>query len=85
MEVLHLAPAEDVPLLAWPFVCGSAVAAKTRAMAFHEGELVVEVPDAPWRTQLMALASDYTANLRRVTGGKVERLRFVLPGEMESR
>ncbi len=85
MDALHRAPAEDVPLLAWPFVCGSAVAAKTRAMSFSEGELVVQVPDTSWRTQLLALAGEYTANLRRVTGGKVERLRFVLPGERESR
>lgn len=84
LEALYRAPEEDVPLLAWPIVCGSSVAEKTRALRFHEGELVVEVPDARWRTQMLALGREYVANLREVTNGRVERLRFVLPGEVDA-
>lgn len=84
LDAVHRAPPEDVPLLAWPLVCGSAVAEKTRAARFDDGELVIEAPDAAWRTQLLALSREYIAQLQEITDGRVKRLRFVLPGEMDS-
>ena len=85
VDAVRRAPADDVPLLAWPLACGSAVADKTRALAFAGGELVVQVPDAAWRGQLLALATDYLRHLREITDGRVERLRFVVPGELETK
>ena len=85
MDAVRRAPADDVPLLAWPLACGSAVAEKTQAITFAAGELIVRVPDAAWRTQLLGLAGEYLRQLREITGGRVERLRFVLPGELEKR
>ncbi len=85
VDAVRRAPAEDVPLLAWPLACGSAVSEKTRALAFGNGELVIQVPDAAWRVQLLALAGEYLRQLGEITGGRVERLRFVLPGEMETK
>lgn len=83
VDAVRRAPAEDVPLLAWPLACGSAVADKTQALAFADGELLVKVPDAAWRTQLLSLAGEYLGQLREITGGRVQRLRFVLPSELD--
>jgi len=74
---LRRAPAADAPLLAWPLACGSAVAARTRALGFREGILQVEVPDAGWRTELQRLAPQYLAILNRYASG-VTRIEFVL-------
>lgn len=85
IEAVRRAPAEDLPMLAWPLACGSAVAQKTRALAFCDGELTVQVPDAPWRTQLLSLTSHYLQQLREITDGRVQQLRFVLASELEKR
>ncbi len=85
IDAVRRAPPEDVPILAWPLACGSAVAEKTRALAFTGGELMVQVPDAAWRTQLLSLTGEYLRQLRHITDGRIERLRFVLAGEMEKR
>ena len=43
LDVLCGAPPEERALLAWPLVCGTTVAAKTRALALEKGALRVEV------------------------------------------
>jgi hypothetical protein len=85
VEAVRRAPAEDIPMLAWPLACGAAVAEKTRALSFCEGELTVQVPDGPWRTQLLSLTSNYLQQLRDITDGRVQQLRFVLASEAEKR
>ena len=42
-QSLRLAPRAEAPLMAWPVVCGSAVAERTRALSFEDGVLRVEV------------------------------------------
>jgi predicted nucleic acid-binding Zn ribbon protein len=76
-DALRRAPAEERPLLAWPMVCGAAVAARTRALDFAGGVLRVEVPDAAWCDQLSALAPRYLDTLNRNLGAQVERISFV--------
>jgi len=73
----HVPPAE-VPLLAWPLVCGSAVAGRTRALEFAGAVLRVEVPDAGWKREMQSLAPRYLATLNRYAGQKVERIEFVI-------
>jgi hypothetical protein len=85
IEAVRRAPAEDIPMLAWPLACGAAVAEKTRALAFRDGELTVQVPDAPWRAQLLSLTANYLLQLRDITDGRVQQLRFVLASEAEKR
>jgi len=75
---LHRAPAEESPLLAWPVVCGSAVAERTRALSFSDGVLRVEVPDAGWRRELAALAPRYVATINRYSAAAVQRIEFVV-------
>jgi hypothetical protein len=68
------------PVLAWPLACGSAVAARTRALQFADGILRVEVPDAGWRKELQGFAPQYLAVLNRYVAETVRRIEFVIKG-----
>ena len=74
---LRRAPASDIPLLAWPLACGSAVAARTRALEFTRGILRVEVPDAGWRAELQHLAPRYLAVINRYSTAAVNKIEFL--------
>ncbi|HWJ46003.1 MAG TPA: DUF721 domain-containing protein [Candidatus Udaeobacter sp.] len=71
------APAQ-APLMAWPVVCGSAVAERTRALSFLDGVLRVAVADAGWRWELQGLAPRYLASINRYTVEAVRRIEFVV-------
>jgi len=72
------AAAGDAPLLAWPLVCGSVVAQRTRALNFADGVLRVEVADAGWKAELQTLAPRYVAVIQRYSTEKVQRIEFVV-------
>ena len=69
---------DEAPLLAWPVVCGAAVADKTRALSFVDGVLVVAVPDVVWRSQLQQMYQQYLAGLNHVSGQQVQNISFVV-------
>jgi hypothetical protein len=75
---LRHAPQGEAPILAWPLVCGSKVAERTRALDFAGSVLRVEVPDAGWKREMQSLAPRYLASLNRYAGQKVERIEFVI-------
>ncbi len=75
---LHLAPASQSALLAWPVACGSAVADRTRALSFADGVLQVEVADAGWRRELANLAPRYVALINRYSASPVKRIEFLV-------
>ena len=75
---LRRVPQAEAPLLAWPLVCGSTVAERTRAVEFANAILRVEVPDAGWKREMQILAPRYLAALNRYAGQKVERIEFVI-------
>jgi hypothetical protein len=77
-QSLRQAPPLEAPLMAWPVVCGSAVAERTRALSFVDGVLRVEVPDAGWRSELQTLAPRYLAVINRYTTQAVRRIEFVV-------
>jgi hypothetical protein len=81
---LRNAPADQVPLLAWPLACGSAVAARTRALDFADGILRVEVPDAGWRKELQALAPRYLVTLNQYCAEAVTRVEFAIAGRKQA-
>jgi predicted nucleic acid-binding Zn ribbon protein len=64
--------------MAWPVVCGSAVAERTRALSFKDGVLCVEVTGPRWRAELQALAPRYLAMINRYTTEAVRRIEFVV-------
>jgi Dna[CI] antecedent, DciA len=74
---LQQATPSQAALLAWPVVCGSAVADRTRALDFQDGILRVEVADAGWKSELQALAPRYLAVINRYTREPVRRIEFV--------
>jgi len=75
---LRQVPPSQAPLMAWPVVCGSAVAERTRAVHFQDGVLRVEVADAGWKAELQALAPRYLAAINRYTSQIVRRIEFVI-------
>jgi hypothetical protein len=75
---LRHTPPSEAPLLAWPVVCGSSVAERTRAVEFVNAVLSVEVPDAGWQREMRNLAPQYLAAMNRFAGQKVERIEFVI-------
>ena len=81
---LHAAPQANAPVVAWPVVCGSAVAERTRALDFSKGVLTVEVPDAGWRAELQRLAPQYLASINRYAAKSVNRIEFVVRGKMQN-
>jgi serine protease inhibitor len=77
-KALRLAPVQDSPVLAWPVVCGSSVAERTKAIAFSAGTLRIEVADAGWRQELSSLAPRYLAAINRYSSTPVRRIDFVV-------
>ncbi len=69
---------EDAPVLAWPLVCGPAVSARTRALAYRNGVLHVEARDETWRTQLAEFAPTYVAALNQIVSEHVQHIEFVV-------
>jgi hypothetical protein len=78
LDSLRRVPQGEAPLLAWPVVCGSVVAERTRALGFADAVLRVEVPDAGWKREMQRLAPRYLAVLNRYAGQEVERIEFVI-------
>ena len=72
--VLKSAPPEEAAVLAWPLVCGSAVAARTQATEFQNGTLTVRVPDRGWRSELQSFSAQYIQKLSAVCGVSVHRI-----------
>lgn len=77
-KALHRVPESESALLAWPVVCGSSVAERTRALTFMDGVLRVEVPDTGWRRELSVLAPRYLAAINKYSAAKVVRIEFVV-------
>lgn len=75
---LRQAPPAQAPLMAWPIVCGSAVAERTLALNFIDGVLRVGVADMGWRSELQTLAPRYLAAINRYTTEVVRRIEFVV-------
>ena len=77
-QSLRQCPASDAPLLAWPVVCGSAVADRTRALSCEAGVLRVQVADAGWKSELQTLAPRYVASINKYTPVTVHKIEFVV-------
>lgn len=67
--------------MAWPVVCGSAVAERTQALDFNDGVLRVGVADMGWKLELQALAPRYLAAINRYTSEIVRRIDFVVTSQ----
>lgn len=77
-QSLRQVPPSEAPLMAWPVVCGSAVAERTQALTYQDGVLRVAVPDVGWRSELQVLAPRYLAAINKYTVEMVRRIEFVI-------
>jgi len=77
-QSLRQVPPAQAPLMAWPVVCGSVVAERTRALSFVDGVLRVAVADVGWRSELQSLAPRYLASINRYTVQAVRQIEFVI-------
>src|SRR5262245_45224373 len=75
-NLLRARPAEEAVLLAWPLVCGKEVAARSQAVSFHDGNLIVAVPDPIWRKQLQSFAARYVNGYEGLLGPVVRSVQF---------
>lgn len=73
---LRYCPPEEAAMLAWPLVCGREVAARTRAVGFADGSLIVEVPDSNWSAQLATFMPRYVRGFAELIGPVVREVRF---------
>ena len=76
VQALQRLPPEQLPEAAWNFAAGNAVAGKTRVLNCEKQTLAVEVPDATWRAQLVAMAPQFLARLNQFL--RIERIEFKL-------
>jgi predicted nucleic acid-binding Zn ribbon protein len=84
-EQLRRAPVNEQPLLAWAAICGRAVAEKTSAIAFSDGEVQVVVPDRGWQKELASFVPQYIAGINRLVGTQVvQRITFILADAKKS-
>ena len=75
-RVLKDAQPEEAVVLAWPLVCGAAVAKRAEAVSFEDGTLCVRVPDRGWQSQLHAFSPHYLEKLSRLAGVAVTRITY---------
>jgi hypothetical protein len=84
-DFLKTQPQEDAAVLAWPVVCGAEVAARTRAVSFADGVVLIEVPDANWRSQLAAFVPRYLSGFADLLGpALVKEVRFQAAGDRKT-
>ena len=84
-QQLRLAPADEQPLLAWAVICGKAVAEKTSAQSFDNGNLIVIVPDRGWQKELGSFVPQYIAGINRMVGKDVvQRITFTTADSKKS-
>jgi predicted nucleic acid-binding Zn ribbon protein len=63
----------------WPAVAGAALAAAAAPVSERAGTIVVECESAVWAQELELLGGDLAQRLdEAVSGGRVERLRFIV-------
>jgi hypothetical protein len=75
-DLLRARPAEEAVMLAWPLVCGKEVAARTHALSFANGNLIVEVQDTTWRNQLQSFTGRYINGYEGLLGKVVQSVQF---------
>ncbi len=71
---------------AWPALVGPRVALRTRAVAFRDGTLHVEVEGSAWMQELSYLKRELVQRINQELGGEhVRDVRFMLPGRRHPR
>jgi hypothetical protein len=75
-DLLLQLPPGEVPLAAWPLVCGANVAARTTASRIEHGVLTVQVPSREWNSELESLKARYLQRLNELCPEGLIDIRF---------
>ena len=81
LRSLHAPAARTVKTVfsEWPELAGPGLAAHAQPIALRDGELLVEVDDPAWASQLRWLEPELRTRLEALPGGpKIDRIRFRL-------
>lgn len=73
---LQAMPAVDRLTVAWPVVCGTAMARHGRITDYAEGFVHIAVSDAGWMRQMRAMQNRIAAELGRIAGVPVAGIHF---------
>lgn len=73
---LQALPAEDRLAVAWPVVCGRAMAEHGTVVGYADGIARVQVADGPWRRQFLAMQNQLAAEMTRVAGVTVTAIHW---------
>lgn len=75
---LRTMPEEDRLAAAWTVVCGRAMAEHGRVVGFAGGVVQIEVTDAVWMRQMMALRGTLEREMAKIAGLRVTGIHFEL-------
>ncbi|MDR3765241.1 MAG: DUF721 domain-containing protein [Acidobacteriota bacterium] len=82
-RAIEKVPDAERPAVAWSFAAGDKVAARTRVLDCRDNVLRVQVPDATWRAQLMAMTPQIMTQLRQFV--PIVRIEFQLARPQDER
>jgi hypothetical protein len=78
-----LAPVDKLAA-AWPVACGRSMAEHGAVTSYADGRVVIEVTDATWLQQMLAMRSQLTSELRRIAGVELREIHFQRNGASRS-
>ena len=62
----------------WPEIVGDTIASKSKAVRYENDTLLVSVPDASWRQELLMDCDNILKVIHEVPGGRaVKKIRFI--------
>ena len=73
---LQAMSAVDRLAAAWPVVCGAAMAARGGVVGYDDGVVQLEVYDAAWMGQMLAMQGQIGGELARIAGVPVTGIHF---------
>jgi len=75
-RTLQSLPAEDRLAMAWPVVCGRAMAEHGAIIGYADGIARVQVTGGAWRQQFQAMQNQLASELTRVAGVNVTAIHW---------
>jgi len=67
---------EDRLAVAWPVVCGKAMAGRGTVVGYADGVVWVQVDDGAWLRQLISMRRQLAGEMARIAGVRVSEIHF---------
>jgi hypothetical protein len=62
--------------VAWPVVCGTAMAMHGKIIDYQDGVVLIEVSDGDWMRQMISMRGQIGGELGRIAGVRVTEVHF---------